>query len=153
MASLAHKLAWKTSALIAGLVAMGLVSIGGLLSLSGHYAETEDRYDQLRAIYEIGHHVAMARARFDDPAASELHVHAGLEAVDQLLSPATSAGRRFSVEQHRMLEEIHDTLAAVDPMTGAARMPTAAWRRSPASPNNSRRRSLTVAMRPRASCI
>jgi len=60
--SLAKKLTIKIVVLIAGLALIGSVSVWGLMGLSRHFDSAEDEYQQLRAVYEIGHHAALARA-------------------------------------------------------------------------------------------
>ncbi len=59
--SLAQKLTFKIVALVAALALIGSVSVWGLMGLSRHFDSAEDEYQQLRAIYEIGHHAAVAR--------------------------------------------------------------------------------------------
>jgi len=58
---LAQKLALKITALVVALALVGGASLWGLMGLSRHFDVAQDEYEQLREIYEIGHHAALAK--------------------------------------------------------------------------------------------
>ncbi len=58
---LAQKLALKITALVVALVLVGGASLWGLMGLSRHFDVAQDEYEQLREIYKIGHHAALAK--------------------------------------------------------------------------------------------
>lgn len=61
MLTLARKLAIHTTALIVAAALLGGASLWGLMALSGHFTAAGDQYEQLRAVYQAGHHAATAR--------------------------------------------------------------------------------------------
>lgn len=58
---LGQKLAFKITALVVALGLVGGASLWGLMGLSWHFDVAQDEYEQLREIYEVGHHAALAK--------------------------------------------------------------------------------------------
>jgi len=58
---LAQKLAINITALVVALGLVGGASVWGLMGLSRHFDVAQDEYEQLREIYEVGHHAALAK--------------------------------------------------------------------------------------------
>lgn len=44
---------------------LAVLAVSGLLRLTAYFAASQDQYEQLRVLFEVGHHVAIARATND----------------------------------------------------------------------------------------
>jgi len=102
--SLAAKLALRISVFVVALLLLGGASVWGLQRLARHFDAAEDQYAELRAIYEIGHHVAAARSmvRLDEPRATEvrLELDRALRAAQLMLEDAeTEDAHRPALQQ------------------------------------------------------
>lgn len=86
------------ASLVALIVCAGLLggaALLGLLSLSGHFRESEDRHRELRAVFEVGHRAAtmqmlLGAEEFDGDAFAR-HLHRSLVEAERLNSGAAGA--------------------------------------------------------------
>ena len=117
--TLARKLGFKITLLLAALVAVGATSLWGLLGMSGHFDVAEDEYEQLRSIYEVGHYAAAARTLINldapNPAAARAELRKALQAADAL-GQSDSDSKLKTIVSH-----LQQALSETDVATGSLR--------------------------------
>jgi len=110
--SVGRRLFWSLSALVACAALVGGVAIAGLVSLGRHHRSTEEQYEQLRAIYEVGQHAATARYLLDGDAPASL--------IRAQLLAATPAARRIDADGFGLAVALEDAGRRLDDADRAA---------------------------------
>jgi signal transduction histidine kinase len=107
---LATRLALKIAALLVALVLIGGAALWGLTGLVTYFDATSDEYEQLRTVYQVGHHASVAQlmlaADAGDLTAVRRELSGAIELTDRLLKADTLPNQR------RSLAALHTLLSA-----------------------------------------
>lgn len=122
--TLARKLALHIVALVAALLLIGGASVWGLMGMSKHFDVAEDRYDQLRAVYEVGHHAASARllinAQIKDADAVSAEIGTALRLAEELQKREPSPAIASIIDRlNRVIDQSHRAEPRVDQINTA----------------------------------